>query len=193
MRLSNLQHGLRASLALAPLVALVACGNGLGPATWNATPDTVVIYSLARPELIGQPSAYDFISNRRVVVEGQGQTGAWDAALSEQAGSFVLLPAGYFPGITSRAGIAETTSTSLDDLTRAPGDSAAYKQLPVTLRVGAVYAVRTRRDLCSDLVTTGSRYGKFQIVAIDASLGAITMASVSNPYCNNLSLVPPTN
>jgi hypothetical protein len=180
--------------ALTPLllVAVVACGDQLGRLTWDATPSTTVLYSLSRPELIGQPSAYDFVGLRRIVVESPGATGQWDIALAEENGQFVFLTAGMFPGINDLVMIAETTHRTLAAAKQAPADTAAYSRGPVSIREDAVYIIRTRTATC---VTFGSGpyYGKFQVLSVDAALGAIELAVVRNPYCSDRALTPPEN
>jgi hypothetical protein len=183
-----MKAGRRWALLLAAL-PLAACGDDFGPQTWDATPDTTLLYSLSRPEYIGRPSAYDFTTLTRVSVEATGSTGNWDAALAEQNNGFVLVPSGNFPGIISRAAIGETTYTTLDQLTRAPGDTADYSRAPVPLREGAVYVVRSRIAPCIGF-GSGTYYGKFQVVSMDAATGTIRLAAVRNPYCNNRALVP---
>jgi hypothetical protein len=178
-------------LASATLSAM-ACGDNLGVQFWDPTPDSTVIYSLSRPEYIGHPSAYDFVSLRRVVIEAAGETGNWDLALAEDAGTFKLYPSGTFAGITSRAGIATTTAATLEELTRAPGDTAAYSREPVAIKVGTIYAVRSRTSSCSGY-GSGTYYGKFEVLSIDAASGLVQLAAVRNPYCNNRDLIPPAN
>ena len=174
------------------VLSVAACGDSFGPQFWDPTPDSTVIYSLSRPEWIGRPSGYDFVSLRRVVIEAAGETGNWDLALAEDAGTFKLYPSGTFPGITSRAGIATTTAVTLQELTRAPGDTAAYSRGPVAIQIGTVYAVRSRTASCSGF-GSGTYYGKFQVLSIDATLGLIQLAAVRNPFCNNRDLIPPEN
>lgn len=174
---------------LAVLLAGAACDDGFGPRTWDPTPDTTVLYSVSRPELIGRPSAFDFVQMRRLPVEQLGVTGDWDVVLAEQNGAFVFVPSGNFPGIISRAGVGETNSPSLDALTRAPGDTASYSRQPVTLRTGVIYVVRSRTAGCLGF-GTGVYYGKFEIVSIDAAAGTVRMAATRNPYCNDRALVP---
>jgi hypothetical protein len=167
-----------------------ACDDSLGPRTWDATPDTAVLYSLSRVELLGRPSAYDFVQLVRVAIEEPGATGAWDIALGEEGDAFVVIPSSAFPGISSRAGVGETTNQTLAELTRAPGDSASYSQRPVRVRQGAVYVVRTRREQCIGF-GAGVRYAKFQVISIDPAAGTVRIAAVRNPYCNDRALVPP--
>lgn len=182
-------HGILRSLLPLAVFAVVACDDGLGPRAWDPTPDTALLYSATRPELIGLPAAFDFVGVRRLNIETSGATGAWDAALAEQNGEFVFVPAGNFPGVTSRAAISERTETTLEALTRAPGDTAAYTQLPVRLRTGAVYAVRTRTASCVGF-GVGTYYAKFQVVSMDGAAGSVRIAVVVNPYCNDRSLIP---
>jgi hypothetical protein len=172
------------------LALSAACDDGFGPRTWDATPVTSVIYSLSRPDLIGQPSAYDFVNLRRIVVESPGATGGWDVALAEQNGQLVFLTAGMFPGIDADVMIAETSHRTLAAALVAPSDTAEYSRGPVMVRDDAVYIVRTRTEGC---VTFGAGpfYGKFQVLSVDAALGAIEIAVVRNPYCTDRDLIPP--
>ena len=73
-------------LLLVAAVGTAACDGGLGPIVWDATPDTTVIYSLSRPDLLGEPSAYDFAYLRRVTIESPVETGQWDMVLAEENG-----------------------------------------------------------------------------------------------------------
>jgi len=171
--------------------ASLGCGDDLGLGTWLAIPDTSVIYSLSRPELLRRPAAYDFVQLRRVVVEDPGTTGTWDVVLAEEGGQFVIVPASNFPLLTdSRAVVGVTTNTTLESLREAPGDTTAYSRAPVRLREGAVYVVRTRREVCVGF-GSGVRYGKFQVISMDAAMGAVTITAVRNPFCNDRKLIPP--
>jgi hypothetical protein len=179
-----------AHVVCAAALVTAACGDGLGPLTWDATPVTGVIYSLARPELVGQPSAYDFVDLRRVVVESPGATGGWDIALSEQNGQMVFLTAGAFPGIDDDILIAESTERVLTAVAEAPADTADYTRGPVPVVEDRIYIIRTRVAAC---ITFGSGpfYGKFQVLSIDTAKGSIELAAVRNRYCNDRDLIPP--
>jgi hypothetical protein len=172
------------------LVTTAACDDGLGPLTWDATPVTAVIYSLARSELVGQPSAYDVVQLRRVVVESPGATGSWDIALSEQNGQFVFMTAGEFPGIDDDILIAESMERTLAAVAEAPADTADYTRGPVPVVEDRIYIIRTRVASC---VTFGSGpyFGKFQVLSIDETAGSIELAVVRNRYCNDRDLIPP--
>jgi hypothetical protein len=168
---------------------VVACDDDLGIDDWIDTPDTTVIYSLSRAELIGQPSAYDFINHVVLRVESPSANGNWDVALRDEGGQLALVPAGGFQGQVSRAGLARITNQTFEELAQAPGDTAAFLTTPAVVQPGQVYAVRTRRASCG--FSTSVRYGKIKIVSVDATAGTVTFASVVNPFCNDRSLIAP--
>lgn len=167
-----------------------ACGDGFGPRLWDATPDTVLIYSLSRPELLGLPSAYDAIQLRRVLVENPVATGTWDIALGEQNGQFVMLPAAVLTGVTSRAGIATIGGGALEAVREAPADTTRFSTVPVPIQPGTIYVLRTRREQCPGF-GNGVRYAKLHALSIDETAGAFRFAIVRNPYCNDRALIPP--
>ena len=103
------QRGLRAGLAVFAALAVgavaSACGDDPFAIRWTESPDTVLLYSLARPEL-NLVSGFNFQSRFPVTVEGPTSTGNWDVAVDTRDNQIVLLPPGAL-GISSRAGIAE--------------------------------------------------------------------------------------
>ncbi|MGH7506984.1 MAG: hypothetical protein ACRELX_15110, partial [Longimicrobiales bacterium] len=107
--LRNGNGGARRRLRLAALIALPvvgACDDGFGPQNWDATPDTVVVFSISRPELLGKPSGFDMTRLEPVTIESPLGGVNWDFALAEQDGEFVMLPASSIEGLGSRAAIA---------------------------------------------------------------------------------------
>jgi hypothetical protein len=176
--------------ALSGLFFLAACDDDLGPGFWDPTPDTLTIYSISRPDLIGLPSAFDGVQLRRVAVESPSATGTWDFVLAEQGANFVMVPASALGGAPSRAGIATIGTGALEDILEAPSDTAAFSALPVVIQPGTNYVLRTRREVCSGF-GTGVFYAKLQAVGVDASNGTYRFAVVRNPYCNDRRLVPP--
>lgn len=177
-------------LALGFAFVTAACDDGFGPQFWDPTPDTVVIYSLSRPELLGLPSAYDAVGPRRVLVESPVATGSWDFALAEQNGGFVMLPAVAFGSINSRARIATMGTGSLQDITEAPGDTTRYSAVAVPIQPGTNYVLRTRTEACLGF-GTGVRFAKLQALSVDEVAGTYRFAIVTNPYCNDRRLIPP--
>jgi hypothetical protein len=179
----------RVFLACAATLSIVACDDPFGPGEWIATPDTITIFSLSREDLIGRPSAYDFVQHRLRQVESVGATGLWDVALRHEGTQLVLVPAGGFEGQTSRAGLALMPNTTFEQLAEAPGDTAAFTRTPAFVQPGQVYAVRTRREACNQF-SAGVRYGKIKILAVDPTAGTLTFESLVNPFCNDRSLIP---
>jgi len=180
-------------LALFPLLA--ACDDGLGPRDWNNAPDTVTVYSLSRPELLGMPSAIDLVSSCAfqcsaipISVESPGASGRWDIAFSEENGQPVFLPSGVFQGFDDRVGIGLLEETSFDAITRVPSGSEIFRNEVVPIQIGRVYAVRSRRESCG--FSVGVRYGKLQPLAYNAAEGTLQLRVVVNPYCNDRNLVP---
>ena len=180
-----------ARLLLIGLLALttVACRDDLGLDDWSDRPDTTVIYSLSRPELLGQPSAYDFVNHVPMRVESPTAPNNWDVAARDEANQLALVPASGFVGQNSRAGLAAISGTTFEELDEAPADSAAFSSAPMVVTPGQVFAVRTRRAPCA--FSNSVRYGKVRIIEVNQAEGFIRFESVVNPFCNDRSLVPP--
>lgn len=173
-----------------PLLAatLAACDDPFGPARWVAVPDTVVLYSASRPELLGLPSAYDFVNQGRFVIESLQATGGWDFVVTESGGEFLFVPASALPGLTSRAAIAPANAPTLEEIARAP-TSEEFSTEPVPLIPGELYIVRTRTASCGGF-GSGVFYGKFKVIDVDPATGRARIAAIRNPYCNNRDLIP---
>lgn len=154
---------------------------------WVPIEDTVSLYSLARPEYIDQPSAFDFYARRVIVVEQPvpGDPMIFDVVFSELDGEFVLLPAGLFATFVISPGIAmDSSGTPFDELAVAPREGYVT-DAPVPLRTDVVYTVRTRRD-----GSGCSRYGKFEVLELDPE-GLLEFRHVRNNLCNDRELIRP--
>jgi hypothetical protein len=184
-------HRLKRLIPLAVLI-VAACDDPFGPALWDATPDTLLIYSASRPEYIGRASALDITSVpiAALPLESPGVTGNWDVALTEVAGGLALAPASAFPGLESRARVGVLMDRTLDDVPQAPRDTTAFTAEPLLLREGDVYLLRSSRSSCGG-VSCGFRYAKLRAVAIDVAAGTFRFEIVRNPYCDQRSFVPP--
>lgn len=179
-----------ARLFLVCLAALpiAACEENLGLDDWTALPDTTVIYSLSRTDLLGRPSAYDFINHVLVRVESPSATGAWDVALRDEGGQLALVPASAFQGQNSRAALAIITGQTFESLKEAPDDTARYSSAPVLVQPGQLLVVRTRRASCG--FSNAVRFGKIKIIDVNATAGTVRFESIVNPFCNDRSLEP---
>ncbi|MFW5947513.1 MAG: hypothetical protein ACOCUW_03385 [Gemmatimonadota bacterium] len=153
---------------------------------WTAIEDTISLYSLARPEYIDQPSAFDFYNRITVVVEQPtpGAASSFDLAFSEVDGAFVMLPAGLFATFDINPGVMPiTTGETFEELAVAPRDGYITDE-PVTLDEGGIYVVRTRRSRggCN-------RYAKFEVLDLDPQ-GLVEFRQVRNSLCNDRELIP---
>lgn len=184
-------HRLKRLIPLAVLV-VAACEDPFGPATWNATPDTMVVFSASRPEYLGFASALDITLNpvQALPLEAPSVTGNWDFVLTDFEGGLALVPASAFPGLESRARIGVLPDRELADVTEAPRDTTAFGVDPLPLREGDVYIVRSRRAACGG-VSSGFRYGKLRPITIDEATGTFRFEIVVNPFCDNRSFIPP--
>lgn len=175
---------------LVPAFVLSACGDDFGPGTWSARPDTTVIYSASRPELLLMPAAFDVVNLARIIIENPTATGTWDFALVEQDGQFLMAPAAALTRDDSRAGIALSSATALVDVEEAPGDTASFSRALVPVEIGRVYIVRSRRESCFTF-GVGVRYAKLKALEVDPAAGTFRFEVVRNPNCNDRALVPP--
>jgi hypothetical protein len=181
----------RLFILLVVVVSTIACEDDLGLDEWSARPDTVTLYSLSRPDLINQPSAYDFVNHLVVRVESPSATGTWDVALRDEGNGLALVPAGGFQGLSSRAALSVITNRTFEELREAPEDTARFTSGPVVVQAGQVLAVRTRRAGCA--FTTSVRYGKIKIIDVNPAAGTVRFAAIVNPFCNDRSLIPPND
>jgi hypothetical protein len=179
--------GLPLLLALALITA--GCEEPLTDVEWTAFPDTVVLYSLARPELDRQ-SAFNFNVRTPVRLEAPGATGEWDVALDTRGNQLVLLPPGAL-GVTSRARVLQVAGQTFDQVVEAPADTMLYSAtLPVPVQLGSTYVVRT------DFRTTpfGSQciyFAKLEPLKVDVAAGTLEFVYDVSPVCNDRRLVPP--
>ncbi len=180
---------LAVALAASLGVGVAACGDDPFAFDWSDAPDTVLLYSLARPEL-NLVSAFAFFQRVPVRVEAAAATGTWDLAVDTRGGEIVLLPPGAL-GVTGTAAISTLTGTTLADVTEAPTDTLLYeKNAPVSISMGDVYVVKTNRSTGS-FGSSCIYYAKLTPVDIDPVGGTLSFEYVTNPICNSIDLVPP--
>lgn len=175
--------------AVAVSTSSVACGDDPFAFDWDDTPQTVLLYSLARPEL-NLASGFSFRRQTRVRIEAPEATGTWDIALDTQNGQLVLLPPGAL-GVTSTARIATIGNVPLESVIEAPADTTAYVvDAPVPIVDGTVYVVRTTRQPGA-FGSSCIYHAKMEPVVIDIPGGTLTFRYVASPVCNSRELVPP--
>jgi len=178
------------ALGAALVVAVAACGDDpYNTYPWSDTPSTAVIYSLTRPEL-NIPTSFSFYEGAPLSLEAPLSTGRWDAALSIEDSTMVLLPPGAL-GVTSRAGITAIEGVTLGEVTEAPSDTLVYEtKNPVPVVEGTIYVIRTGQRPGS-FGSTCTYYSKMEPLEIDLSVGRLEFRYVTSPICNSRELVPP--
>lgn len=175
--------------AAVALVAGTACGDDPFTIRWTEAPDTVLLYSLARPEL-NLTSGFNFNNRIPVRIEAASATGSWDLAVDTREGRIVVLPPGAL-GVSSRAGIARLPGTTFEDAVEAPADTASYTtDRAVDVEIGTVYVIRTGQR-AGAFGTRCVYYGKFQPLAADAVGGTLEFKYDVSPVCNDRRLIPP--
>ena len=161
--------------------------------SWLVQVDSAALYSLARTEYIGRAGGYDFARSRTqgggaVVVERADPANQFefDFAVTEVGGEFVALPAGLFEGHDIQPGIKrDSTGVAFDEWELAPRDGYITDE-PVPLETGALYAVRSRRNVFDGC----THYGKFEVLELDPD-GVVRIQAVRNHLCNDRELIPP--
>lgn len=168
------------------VLGIVACGDDPFQVNWESQPDTVILYSLARPEL-GLPSAFNFNRRQFVEIENPGATGNWDLALDTQDGELVfILPSSM--GIQSRARITSLSGLTFEEVRVAPADTTVYvSEEPVPVEFGPIYVVQT--DQTGQCVY----YSKLEALESDVTLGTLRFVYDGSPVCNSRDLVPPND
>ncbi|HSH45442.1 MAG TPA: hypothetical protein VK966_06285 [Longimicrobiales bacterium] len=161
------------------------CDDAFGPQPWGFFPDTADLYSLARPEYIGQPGAYDFLNLAPVVVEAiRGVPASFDVAITEAAdGTFRLVPGGAFTGFSITPGLVVDSTGTFEGIEEAPRDGYTVDE-PLVADTTVVYIVRSR-----DAGTRCVRYGKLEVLELRDD-GVAVIRAIRNPNCNDRDLVP---
>lgn len=176
-------------MAAALAVTFTACGDDPFSFDWSDVPDTVQLYSLARPEL-SLASGFNFFQRFAVRIEDPTATGAWDIALDTRNAELVLLPPGAL-GVSGRARVSTIAGVPFDEVVEAPGDTLLYEgNQPVPVVNGTVYVVSTNRSV-GNFGSSCIYYAKMEPVLIDVAGGVLQFRYVSSPVCNSRELTPP--
>jgi hypothetical protein len=166
---------------------LGACDDDPFKVKWVSNPDTVLLYSLARPEL-NLYSAYDFLGRFPVRIEQAGAAGTWDLAIDTQGSELVFLPPGAVGIEGYGARITEMVGYGFDDVREAPRDSTFYAiDTPLPIHLGSAYVFQTRQR--SSFYGNCVYFGKLEPLALDPEEGTVTFVYDVNPNCNARKLV----
>jgi len=180
------------AVLIASVLSLSACGENIFDLKWTEpNVDTVLIYSLARPEL-NLPTAFDFVGRNQVVIHKPGATGVWDLLLDTQDGQLVFLPPGALD-IASDAMIVPLPGEDFFDVIEAPEDTTQYStDLPVLVDTETVYVVRTHQGT-NRFGLPCSFYGKLQPLDADPVLGTVRFLYDVSTLCDDRGLIPEDN
>jgi hypothetical protein len=172
----------------AGLIGTLGCGDDPFAIRWVEAPDTVLLYSLVRPEQ-NLFSGFSFINRTPVRIEAPSATGTWDVVVDTRGGEIVLLPPGAL-GVDSKARITSMQGMTFEEVIEAPEDTLLYTadQMPMTL--GTVYVVKTSQYQGS-FGTRCSNYAKLEPLIIDPMGGTLTFVYDASPVCNDRRLIPP--
>jgi len=111
----------------------------------------------------------------------------WDFAVRLRNGEVVLLPAAAL-GLNSRAALTRAQlNTTFEAYKEAPGRASFFADSALVLRVGEVYAARSR-------VTVGTftgceQYAKLQPLEVNHATGFVRLRIVTNERCGDPRLV----
>lgn len=129
------------------------------------------------------PSAFDIVTEATVRVD---QTSQWDFMYRVTDGVSELVPFGVVADSANDAGFVRA-GTGFEGVTEAPTDGYTRTEaFPVA--VGDVFIARSRRDPSQVLIC--NRYGKFEVIDIDAGAGTILLRYLINPNCGDRVLIP---
>lgn len=172
------------------MVSLTGCGENIFDLKWTqARVDTVLIYSVARPEL-NLPSAFDFVNRLTWEVQEPGATGLWDLLLDTRDGQLVFVPPGGVE-VASEAMILELPEMAFADVIRAPKDTTLYsKDMPVTVKTSSVYVLRTHRGQ-NQFGILCSFFGKIHAIEIEPEFGSVRFEYDVSRLCDDRALIPP--
>ncbi len=178
-----------AVFSLVSALFLTGCGENIFEQKWTtAQVDTVLIYSLARPEL-NLPSGFDFLNRQLVELQAPGATGAWDLLLDTRDGQLVFLPPGVIQ-ITSAAMVLPLPGMVFDDVIRAPKDTTLYtRDQPVPLSTSTVYVLRTHQG-ADRFGFPCTFWGKLQPIEVDLASGAVRFEYDVSTLCDDRGLIP---
>ena len=181
------------ALALVAFVVLgtagvAACGSDPYAIKWKESPDTAVLYSLARPQL-NLVGGFDFYNRISVRVEDPQATGNWDVAVDTRDGKIVLVAPGVL-GVDSKARVTRIPGVKFEDVVQAPGDTTLYTATsPVPVEFGSVYVMRTRQQY-GPYGQVCVFYAKLAPLEIDPVEGLLRFVYDASPVCNDRWLIP---
>jgi hypothetical protein len=112
----------------------------------------------------------------------------WDFLVRVRNGEIVLVP-GRAIGLDSRAALTPPLiGETLESLREAPAQRTFVMDSAIVMRVGQVYAARSREAF--GFVCPGPQFSKFEAVEVDPAAGRLRLMIVTNERCGDPRLVP---
>lgn len=139
------------------------------------------------------PTALDVTASSFVIRGGRfpersSDAEQWDFAVRIRDGELTLVPAAMF-GIDSRAALTRALpSQTFEELRQAPPPASFRSDSAVVMRVGQVYAARSRN--VGGAFGTCQQYAKLQPLDVDVNSGLLRLRITTNERCGDLRLVP---
>lgn len=140
---------------------------------------------------IDRASAFDVVAGRgrgaprAVRVDRSGQ---WDLVFAVRDSEPVWLPRGFFESNEPSSGILEL-DRSFDEVEQVPDDPEQYEQEdPVPVKLGGVYAVRSRNDPALSLPCRV--FAKLGVLAIGSDPVRVEIEYLWNPNCDDPNVSP---
>ncbi len=172
--------------ALACLVGSLACGGSSEPEPLSNPddPTEAELIDFGTAE-VREPSAFDVVSSSPVRV---AQNSRWDFVFFLRPdGTAHFKPRGLIIGERSDAGLQKLVRP-FEEVDQVPA-TGYQRVVPMEVEVGDVLAVQSQRDASFGNLRC-RRYGKLEILAIDAGAGTITFQHLINPNCENRNTTP---
>lgn len=166
------------------LVVVAGCGSSNEPVVLPlpSGPSEAELVDFAGDDIL-DPSAFDILDANDKRTD---QVPGWDFLFQLGPDTVALRPRSEVTTDSVDSGLQQV-SVSFEELTVAPSDGYITDE-PVPIKVGDVLAGRSRRDPTFSVRCL--RYGKFEVLAIDAGTGTVTLLHLVNPNCEQTSLVP---
>lgn len=168
--------------------AAAACGDPFGQtASVENAVDTVVLYAL-RDTPIRLPSAYNMLQPTGAAAVRTDTTSQFDFAFDiDSTGAARIYPAGAL-GLSREPGL-QLMDRTFEEIHRAP-DTGYRADSAITVTQGSVFVARSRVTSLLCVYVAVPRYGKFHVVALDATSRSITLETLVDFNCGYRGLEP---
>ncbi|MEX2584415.1 MAG: hypothetical protein WD766_14190 [Gemmatimonadota bacterium] len=190
-----MQSKQRAALLIAVLCLTPACDSGSFEIQPVLVQDTVLV-AAPLPQNAALPTALDITGSGFSGVRGgrfperSRDAEQWDFAVRIQGGELVLVPASVIGLFQSTAALtAPIEGETFESLRETPGRSSFRSDTTIAMRVGEVYAARSRENIAG-INTACAQHAKFEPLEVDVSTGMLRIQIVTNQRCGDARLVP---